>query len=100
MTYQPQPVPVWHVQGDRQTEIGSATVSFDQDTGEATITLVGWEESASGMECFLVVETPADADGLPSQVLAFTLGDYHLAGMEEYPTQVIPLPPEEPPESP
>lgn len=92
MTEQPQQISVWHVQGEQQTEIGSATVSFAQDSGEATVSLVTWADSVSPMECFLVVETPADADGMPSQVLAFTVGDYHIAGLEDYPTQVIPAP--------
>lgn len=99
MTEQLAPVPVWHVQGEQQTEIGSALVAFNQDTGEATVSLVDWQVSGTSMECFLVVDTPAGADGLSSQVLALTVGDYHLAGIEEYPTQVIP-PARKPPTDP
>ena len=100
MTEQPKPVPVWHVQGEQQTEVGSALVTFDQDTGQATVNLVGPDNATDALECFLVVETPAGADGLPSQVLAFAVGDYHLAGLEDYPTQALPRPAKNPPEGP
>ena len=82
-------VPVWHVQGDRQHEIGSAEVSLDLQTGEATISPPCWDDDAAArldgsgagteLECFLVLELDDAPDRAPLQVLAFPTGRYRLA---------------------
>lgn len=95
MTSNQQPMPVWLVQGDQQTEVGTATVAYERDTGEARVTLVDADQDhASGdhplRECFLVIEHLPQEDGGTGQVLAFPLGDYQVAGLDEHPSQMVP----------
>ena len=82
-------VPVWHVQGEFQHEIGTAEVSLDPDTGEATISPPCWDDNAAArldesdagpeLECFLVLELDDAPDRAPLQVLALPIGRYRLA---------------------
>lgn len=95
MTNTQQAIPVWLVQGDQQTEVGTAAVAYDPDTGEARVTLMdGDQDDASRehplRECFLVIEHLPQEDGGPGQVLAFPLGDYQVAGLDEHPSQRVP----------
>ena len=95
MTSTQQAIPVWLVQGDQQTEVGTAVVAYDPDTCEARVTLSATGEDNAGTEhpareCFLVVEHLPQEDGNPGQVLAFPLGDYQVAGLDEHPAQMIP----------
>ena len=93
-------VPVWHVLGEFQHEIGTAEVSLDPDTGEATISPPCWddnaaarlEESGAGpeLECFLVLELDDTPDRAPLQVLAFPTGRYRFAQPAQFATVRIP----------
>lgn len=99
MTY-PVTVPVWHVQGDSQHELGTAEVSLDPDTGEATIAAPNWDQNAAArlagsgagtkLECFLVLELDDSPGSAPLQVLAFPVDRYRPAQPARYGTVRIP----------
>ena len=96
----PITVPVWHVHGDSQHELGTAEVTLDPDTGEATITAPNWDDNATARldaagagtetECFLILELD-DAPGRePLQVLAFPVDRYRPAKPAQHGTVRIP----------
>ena len=78
-------VPIWEINGE---QIGSAEILFNHDDGEVTMRVLSSAETVAGKECFFVVKT--NSDGLPTCVYAFQVGDYHLAGLQEYPVPGIP----------
>ena len=93
-------VPVWHVNGDFQHEIGTAEVSLDPDTGDATIPPPCWDDNAADrldasslgtqLECFLVLELEDAPDRAPLQVLAFPIDRYRLPLPVQHDTVRIP----------
>ena len=91
MTNRQQEIPVWLVQGDRQTEVGTALVAYDPDTGEARVTLTGADRNDGAdrpaRECFLVIGHLPQEDGAPGQVLAFPLRSYQVAASTSTPAR-------------